>query len=137
MNIRAYEKPDLEQLKKLHEAQGFEYPFPDLDDGTFVVGAVGCDEQGTARMGAFLQITAQAYLLMDGGHGTAIERWRTLLGVHDRIQREALRLGLADVQCWLPPDLKGVNRFAKRLEELGWTEDRWRNFTYCLRSVKR
>jgi hypothetical protein len=137
MNIRAYETADLEQLRKLHEKQGLGYAFPDLDDGTFVVGAVGCDEQGTAKLGAFLQVTAQAYLLMDGGHGTAMERWRTLLGIHERIRREAERLGFADVQCWLPPELKGVKRFAKRLEELGWSEDKWRNFTYCLRSVQR
>ena len=133
MNVRAYEKADLEQLQKLHAAQGFAYPFPDLDDGTFVVGAVGCDEHGSARLGAFLQVTAQAYLLMDGQHGTPAERWRTLLTVHERMRREAERLGFKDIQLWVPPNLKSGKRFQKRLEELGWVRDYWPNYTFYLR----
>jgi hypothetical protein len=40
MRIRAYEEGDLEALKRIHAAQGFAYPFPDLGNPLFLTKLV-------------------------------------------------------------------------------------------------
>ena len=75
MLVRPYEPKDLQALKAMHAAQGFDYPFPDLDDPIFLSKLVVEDDQGRAVMASLLRLTAEAYLLLDSRAGRPRERW--------------------------------------------------------------
>jgi hypothetical protein len=157
MRVRAYEERDLEELKRIHAAQGFGYSFPDLSNPLFVTklvlvgekagseepcpeGALRGERGAPAETGgdrekgiagaALLRVTAEAYLLLDPNVGTPRERWEWLLGLHAATERDAAARGLEDVHAWLPPEIAA--KFGKRLTKLGWVrDDRWT--PYCKR----
>ena len=137
MQVRAYEQQDLEDLQRIHRAQGFGYAFPDLQNPLFLtklvlVGAQHCcaptrqncsaiaKEKGIVGA-ALLRLTAEAYLLLDPNVATPRERWEWLLGLHTATEQEAARRGLEDVHAWLPPEIAA--KFGKRLVKLGWVRD--------------
>lgn len=132
MTLRAYRPEDLETLKQLHGRLAHGYPVPDFDDPAFVVGVIS-ERQQELQAAAFLRITAEAYLLMDPDAGTPEERWQSLLQIHESVKGEANKIGLPDVNCWIPPDLENGKRFGRRLEKLGWRQDKWANYTFRLR----
>lgn len=146
MRVREYAEGDLEALRKIHERQGFDYPFPDLREPLFVTklvlegesekepeGGEGerLREPGQGIVGAaLLRVTAEAYLLLDPRVGTPRERWNWLLALHEATERDAWRRGLEDVHAWLPPEIAA--KFGQRLTKLGWIRDD--RFTpYCKR----
>ena len=158
MLVRAYAESDLEELRRIHGAQGFGYAFPDLRNPLFLTklvlvgeeegreeadgkqsggdGAQQCsapsqkEEQQGIIGAALLRLTAEAYLLLDPQVGTPRERWEWLLGLHAATEQEAARRGLEDVHAWLPPEIAA--KFGKRLTRLGWVrDDGWT--PYCKR----
>ncbi len=68
MRIREYTPADLDALKRLHAAQGFGYPFPDLDSPLLITKLVLEEDDGEISMAALLRLTAEAFLLHDPGH---------------------------------------------------------------------
>jgi hypothetical protein len=126
MQVRAYTEADLEWLRAMHAAQGFNYPFPDLADPLFLVRCV-VEDEGRPRMAALLRLTAEAYLLADPGDGPPRQRWRWLLALHEAARQEAAARGLADVQAFLPPRV--ARAFGRRLDCLGWRRDPWTCYT--------
>lgn len=129
MQVRAYTDADLESLRAMHAAQGFGYAFPDLADPLFLVRSI-VEEEGRARMAAFLRLTAEAYLLADPREGSPGQRWRWLLALHEAVRQEAAWRGLADVQAFLPPPV--ARAFGRRLGSLGWRRDPWTCYTRVL-----
>jgi hypothetical protein len=156
MQIRPYEERDLDALRHIHAAQGFSYPFPNLQNPLFLTKLVltsgrdgaqpfapqgkqccapaGVDSDNTApdevHGAAFLRLTAEAFLLLDPKVGTPRERWEWLLHLHAATEQEAQSRGLEDVHAWLPPEI--ASRFGKRLTKLGWIrDDTWT--PYCKR----
>ena len=135
MLVREYTPHDLDVLRAIHAAQGFDFAFPELSSPLFVsklvleethVGAryiVPLQQLSPSRIlgAAFLRLTAEAYLLLDPRAGTPRDRWRALLALHAAAERDAWRRGLEDVHAWLPPRVAA--RFGKRLERLGWRRD--------------
>ncbi len=118
--VREYRQTDLETLKRWHAAQGFDYPFPDLDDPNFAIKVVLEDENGRPAMAALGRLTCEAFLLMNPG-GDPLKKWRRLAILEREALATAKERGLSDAQCWLPPNLP--RRFRDRLESLGWTRD--------------
>jgi hypothetical protein len=129
MQVRAYTDGDLESLRVMHAAQGFGYAFPDLSDPLFLVRSV-VEDEGRPRMGAFLRLTAEAYLLADPGEGSPLQRWRWMLALHEAVRQQAAARGLDDVQAFLPPRV--ARAFGRRLESLGWRRDPWTCYTRVL-----
>ena len=160
MRTRDYHENDLQSLRAIHAAQGFDYPLPDLHTPLFVTRLVLTDdepqppgsansspsrgfsgmnlpidvlpEQGSSKIigAAFLRLTAEAYLLLDPKAGTPQDRWRALLTLHAAAERDAWHRGLEDIHAWLPPPI--AKKFGKRLARLGWQrDDTWT--PYCRR----
>jgi hypothetical protein len=126
MLVRAYTDADLDALRAMHAAQGFNYELPDPDDPLFLLRAV-LEEDGRPRMAAFLRLTAEAYLLADPRDGAPRQRWQWLLALHEATRQAAAARGLADVQAFLPPPV--ARAFGRRLEKLGWRRDPWPCYT--------
>ena len=129
MTVRPYTAADLDVLKAMHAAQGFDYAFPDLDDSIFLSKLVVEDDQGRPVMASLLRLTAEAYLLLDPRAGRPRERWRSFLALHEAARRDAFALGLDDAQAFVPPKVE--RSFGRRLAKLGWVKDPWP--AYCRR----
>lgn len=134
----------------MHQAQGFDYPFPlelddpgtaGIDDPIFLsklvletdgapTGRGGADLVGPrprAVMASLLRLTAEVYLLHDPRAGTPRQRWQWLLALHRAAEQDAYDRGLADVHCWLPPQVQ--RPFGRRLLRLGWEKQLWPSFS--------
>jgi len=130
MLIREYHESDLDALRAMHTAQGFDYPLPDLSNPLFVTKLVLGDDAGKVSGAALLRLTAEAYLLLDPKLGTPRDRWQRLLTLHAATHRDAWQRGLEDIHAWLPPPIAA--KFGKRLARLGWLrDDAWT--PYCKR----
>lgn len=119
--IRNYEPLDLERVRKLHGACGLDYAFPDLDAPSMVVKRV-MEGDGEVRAFAMLKLTAEAFLLMDGGWRSPAWRWEALKHLHEDVRQKASCLLLDDVFCAMPPKLEKM--FGSRLKALGWERER-------------
>jgi hypothetical protein len=131
MLIREYQERDLDALRAIHAAQGFDYALPDLNNPLFVTKVVLEGKNAREiRAAALLRLTAEAYLLLDPRVGSPRERWQSLLALHAATERDAWQRGLEDVHAWLPPPIAG--KFGHRLQRLGWIrDDAWT--PYCKR----
>lgn len=130
MRVRAYTESDLEALRRMHELQGFAYPFPDISDPIFVSKLVVENEEGCAVMASLARLTCEMYLLLDPQAGTPWERYARLLALHDAGKGDLRARGLDDAHAWLPPEI--AKRFGRRLAALGWIrDDTW--IPYCRR----
>lgn len=149
MKIREYAASDLATLQKMHASQGFEYPFPDVNDPIFVSKLVLEGDDGQPAMASLARLTCEMYLLVDreahesdaaprdgrqaaraGGRYSPRQRYAQLLALHDAGQRDLIARGLDDAHAWLPPAI--AKRFGRRLAALGWIrDDTWT--PYCKR----
>src|ERR1700722_3253295 len=121
MLIRPYTESDLDALRRIHAAQGFDYAFPNLDDPLFVSKLIVEDDAGQPTMAALARLTCEMYLLADPSAGTPRKRYETLLALH-RVGKSDLRArGLEDAHAWIPPRI--AQRFGRRLTALGWIRD--------------
>src|SRR5260221_2792944 len=157
MRIREYTSADFDSLRRMHAAQGFGYPFPDLDSPLFLAKLVLEDDlddspkkietaegreeahrnsQPESSAGAdprhvvmavLLRLTAETYLLHDPAAGTPKLRWQRFLALHEAPRSSAAPRGLDDVQAFLPPRV--ARAFPRRLARLGWTPDPWSCFS--------
>jgi hypothetical protein len=127
MLIREYTDADLAALERMHAAQGFGYPFPDVADPIFLSKLVVEDDAGQPVMASLVRMTAEVYLLMDRSAAPPKASWERLLALHAAAERAARARGLADAHAFLPPQIERT--FARRLVRLGWVKDPWP--AYC------
>lgn len=126
MIVREFEKEDADGLRRIFDATGFEYDFPDFSDAEFAVRKVLHDESGIA-MGAFLRRTTEAFLLCDPAWRSPRWRYEALTLMHEAVRSEARARGINDVQALVPPQIE--ERFGKRLMQLGWRRNQWTCFS--------
>lgn len=130
MLLREYKESDLDAVRAIHAAQGFDYALPDLRNPLFVTKFVLSGSDSRMLGAALLRLTAEAYLFLDPRAGTPRERWQWLLTLHEAARRDAWQRGLEDAHAWLPPPI--AQKFGRRLERLGWRrDDAWT--PYCFR----
>jgi hypothetical protein len=152
LRIREYTPADLDALRRMHAAQGFGYPFPNLEsplfvsklvlevndeddsaEGNNVAGREAADRNSRRAnsprivMAILQRLTAETYLLHDPAAGTPRLRWQRFLELHDAARNDAAAHGLDDAQAFLPPPI--ARAFGRRLERLGWTRDPWPCFS--------
>ncbi|MFZ0880902.1 MAG: hypothetical protein WA002_15510, partial [Candidatus Acidiferrales bacterium] len=82
MKVRAYTAADLDALRAMHAAQGFDYPFPDLSDPLFLSKLVVEDGAGRAVAASLARLTCEMYFLADPAAGTPRDRYESLLALH-------------------------------------------------------
>ena len=144
--IRPYSNSDFDALRRMHAAQGFGYPLPDLDSPLFLSKLVLEEDDDPGRevahrnsppscaprvtMAILQRLTAETYLLHDPSAGTPRQRWQNFLALHEAARREAAARGLDDVQAFLPPRI--ARAFGRRLTRLGWARDPWPCFSLRL-----
>jgi hypothetical protein len=138
MRVREYCEADLDALRAMHRAQGFDYALPNLADPIFVSKLVLEDEDSAASkngdskimMASLARLTCEMYLLVDPSAGTPRDRYARLLELHRAGAADLRARGLDDAHAWLPPPI--AKRFGRRLEALGWIrDDAWT--PYCNR----
>jgi len=128
--VRAYSEADLDELRRIHARQGFDYAFPDLADPIFISKLVVEDDRGRAVMASLARLTCEMYLLADPDAGEPRQRYARMLQLHRVGEQDLLSRGLDDAHAWLPPPV--AKRFGRRLEALGWVrDDAWT--PYCRR----
>ena len=130
MRIREYTEGDVKSLHRIHQRQGFDYAFPDLNDPIFISKLVVEDDAGGIVMASLARLTCEIYLIADPQAGGPRDRFERLLALHRAGERDLLARGLDDAHAWLPPPI--AKRFGRRLEALGWIrDDAWT--PYCRR----
>ena len=126
--IRDFTLADLEAVKRIHEATGLDYRFPDLPSPLFLVKRVlECDGIIRACVGGYLQI--EAYLWLDNSAWTdPAEKLEAIRALNEDAGHEAWLKGVDCACLWLPPEMKN---FGKRLEQLGFKKDRdgWQTYS--------
>lgn len=126
MTVRFYRPDDLPQLERIHQAQGFEYEFPDLSDPLYFIKLVG-EENGRIVNAGIAHLTAEIYFLADLSSGTPEHRFENFKQLHEAGCETAYRQGgLSDLHCWLPPQV--AKPFGRRLLRLGWQRPLWTDY---------
>jgi hypothetical protein len=132
VRVRPYSEADLDDLRRIHARQGFDYRFPDLTDPIFISKLVVEDDDGRAVMASLARLTCEMYLLADPDAGEPRQRYARMLQLHRAGEQDLLSRGLDDAHAWLPPPI--AKRFGRRLEALGWVrDDAWTPFCRRLR----
>lgn len=126
IKVRYYRPEDDAAIERMHAAQGFSYPLPQLNDPNFMVRSVLEGDSGQVEMAVLLCRTAETYLLMDPDAGTKKEKLGKLLLMKNEVMKEAKREGLKDTVCWLPPQIE--KQFGPLLVHLGWTKSEWPSY---------
>ena len=127
MNIRRLENGDIEQIRKIFEAQGFDYELPELDSNNIIAKKVVTDENNTARMGVAARITVELYGFVDHTWDTPAVRFAALKQLHEAMRQELKEKGIEDGHFWCPPQL--VKSFGRRMMRLlGWKKPEWTDF---------
>src|SRR3982074_2068582 len=113
VRIREYEMSDLDALRRMHAAQGFGYPLPDLESPLFLSKLVLEDDDSgreeadpnspppnscRVTMAILQRLTAETYLLHDPATGTPRRRWQSFLALHDAARSAAAAPRRDDVQ---------------------------------------
>lgn len=116
--VRDYQPGDKEALAAIHEAQGLDYKFPDVDGPLFFVKKVLVDESGKIMAALVLRICAETMLLMDPEQEPQ-EKLTEMQELQSSVLSEAYKQGLDEIHASVPEI-----GFDKRLIQLGWEKGR-------------
>jgi hypothetical protein len=131
VEIRAYCPEDKPGIERLHRAQGFGFPMPDLTDPLHFIKLVG-EENGRIVNAALAHLTAEIYFFTDPNHGTPRQRFDNFLTMERHGCGQAYYPGgLSDIHAFLPPAVQKA--FGRRLLQLGWQREPWTPFVKFLK----
>jgi hypothetical protein len=131
MRVRDYLPSDYDAVRRIHEATGIDYSLPDLSSPLFFVAKVLVDDEDCVRACGALYIQAECYLWLDPGDwASPSDKLAAIAGLDGITMHEAWLKGVEHAVLYLPP---GMERFGKRLEELGFKPNRDGWVTYAKR----
>ncbi len=102
-----------------------------MEDPLFFIKEV-VQLDGKVAMAGFLKSTAEVYILVDHNAGNPAWRWAMLQQLAAHGLSRAANMGLDQATCWIPPE---ADRFAKRVEALGFVRSPWPSFTANIRGT--
>jgi len=109
---------DIQTVKDIQKAQGFEYSIPDLTSPLILVKKVR-EVDGRVVAAMFLRLTAETFLICAG---SPVEKGRAVEELQPEVIGEAWAKGLSDLVCVVPPEIS--ESFAPVLERMGWYRTR-------------
>jgi hypothetical protein len=125
--IRDFKPEDEAVLRAIHEAQGFDYVFPDLNHPQFVGMLVAVDENDVPVQAVLARKTVEVYFLGRTDWRTPAWRMEALTKLHLAMHGKLLAQGYTDAHAWLPPEV--ARTFGRRLKKVfGWVQSRWTCF---------
>jgi hypothetical protein len=116
--IRDMRPEDIETVKDIYKAQGFDYAIPDLTSPLVLVKKVR-EVDGRVVAAMFLRLTAETFLIV---HGSPVEKARAIEELQPVVIGEAWAKGLSDMVCVIPSEIS--ESFAPVLARMGWQRDR-------------
>lgn len=116
--IRDLRLEDVEAVKDIHKAQGFEYAIPDLTSPLIFVKKVR-EVDGRVVAAMFLRITAETFLICAG---SPVEKGRAIEELQPEVIGDAWEKGLSEIVCVIPPEIS--ESFAPVLKRMGWYRTR-------------
>jgi hypothetical protein len=116
--IRRAQTKDLERLKALHAATGFEWDFPD----DAISAWVWVDENDDAVMMAGARVIAEA-VLISSKQGTPQQRLAIMERLMEVVRRDVDNFGISEAVAWIPDGI--WKAFSRRLKRLGWKAIRY------------
>lgn len=127
--IRPFRASDEPILRAIHEAQGFDYEFPDLSQFECVM--VSTDEQDSPIQAMAARKTIEAFFLGDPNYRTPRWRMAHFAPLHDEMSKVLRARGFTDVHAWLPPQI--AKQFGNRLRRtFGWIPSVWQTYVKYL-----
>lgn len=111
MIIREYKSSDLEQLKRLHDGQ--EYEFPDPAHPLMIVKDC-LEDAGRVRAAGLARLELNVTLLLDHEWATPGRRLEAVKSLQDSMHKKASYFGLDQAYAEVS------SRWGHRLEGLGW-----------------
>lgn len=117
MTVRDLLPEDIPELERIHEQQGLDYQFPDLESPLFLVKKVFCRGDKVVA-GLVLKVCAETMLLLDGEQGPQ-DKLTEMQMLQSSVLSEAYQKGLDEIYAAIPEI-----GFDKRLVRLGWQKDR-------------
>jgi hypothetical protein len=119
--LRDYSPSDFEAIRAIHEQTSINYQFPDINQPLFLVKKV-LEVDGVVRAAGGAYIEAEMYLWMDNSDWAYPEEKMEAVKLLDKtVLAETWLKGIDCGVLYLPP---GMERFGKRLEDLGWSKPR-------------
>lgn len=125
MIIRNAKEEDLEEIKKLYEMQGFDYPFPNLNEPLFAIKKV-VEKDGKIIGAGVIKLQGEAYLFLNP-NDSAKSKVQMMNELNDDICLESWKIGLDQISAWIPTEIEG--KFKKRLTKMGWIKSKWNSWT--------
>jgi hypothetical protein len=112
--VRDMRSEDIETVKDIYKAQGFDYSIPDLTSPLILVKKVR-EVDGRVVAACLLRITAETFLIT---MGSPVEKGRAIEELQPEVLREAYEKGLSEIVCVIPPEISEF--FAPALVRMGW-----------------
>lgn len=125
MNVRPYTPADLAQILALHNESKFDYTMPSMD--TFFSQRI-VESDGQIAAAAMMRLTAEAYYVCNPRWRVPAWRFEALKQVQKVCNDDAKALGVQEVLCFVPPQIK--SKFGSRLKREGW--EPCRRDWYCM-----
>ena len=128
MRIRDLKPEDIPVLRRLHQARGYDYPFPDLTAPEFVAVRVLVLEDDQPVEVVAARKTVECYCWLDPAWRNP--RWRLdgLMLLHEDMRQQLEKQGFTDAHAWPPPDIERA--FGKRLRRIfGWVKSDWASYS--------
>ena len=127
MRVRDFEPRDLAALRRIFEAQQFEYDFPE-DPSIFTSIRVLVDETDTPVMALAARPTVEMFMFMDPTWRTPGWRSAAFTTLHEDMRQQLIQRGYTDVHAWLPPEI--AKSFGRRLmRTFGWVKQLWPSYS--------
>lgn len=122
MIIREYKESDLPAIQISIANREFAFPFPNPSEQGVVIRQVIEDEGLPVGLG-LVQMTHQAWMVIDPNWRTPKWRWEALQSLHVNLSAVCDEKRIAEVNAWTPS-----RAFGRRLVSLGWMQSEYPSY---------